>query len=148
MNLFASTSGSPRADAEVPLQLSVVTAAVVVAALTYCAFFSYRLDYVGHMLAGFGGTLGVLSALLFRRGRPLAWGALVVTIIAISLGALAEASVFRIAIFDPVDFVNQSLGACLACAGVVGRHPSRSLGVGAGALAAVALVAGFVLAFS
>jgi hypothetical protein len=149
MKLFApARSTRPHLDAEVPLQLGAVTAAVIAAALTYYALFSYRLDYVGHMLAGFGGTLGVLSILLFGRSRRLGWSAVVVTIVAIQLGAVAEASVFRIAIFDPVDFVNQSLGACLAGAAVVGRRPSLRFGFGAGALGAAALVAGFILAFS
>jgi hypothetical protein len=135
-------------DAEVPFQLGAMAAAVIAAALIYTALFSYRLDYVGHMLAGFGGTLGILAVLLFGRRRRLGWSAVVVTVVAIQLGAVAEASVFRIAIFDPVDFVNQSLGACLACAAVIGRRPSFSFGFGAGAFAAAALVAGFVLAFS
>lgn len=152
MKLFATTRGTrPRTDGEVPLQLGAATAAVIAAALLYYASFNYRLDYVGHMLAGFGGTLSVLSVLsvlLFGGSRRLGWSAVVATIVAIQLGAVAEASVFRIAIFDPVDFVNQSLGACLACAAVIGRRPSPSFGVGAGALAVAALVAGFILAFS
>lgn len=149
MGLFASTRGTrPHTEAEVPLQLGAAAAAVIAAALLYYALFNYRLDYVGHMLAGFGGTLGILSVLLFGRSRRLGWSAVVVTIVAIQLGAVAEASVFRIAIFDPVDFVNQSLGACLACAAVIGRRPSLPFGFGAGALAATALLAGFILAFS
>jgi hypothetical protein len=149
MKLFATTRDTrPHTDGEVPLQLGAATAAVIAAALLYYALFNYRLDYVGHMLAGFGGTLSVLSVLLFGGSRRLGWSAVVATIVAIQLGAVAEASVFRIAIFDPVDFVNQSLGACLACAAVIGRRPSPSFGFGAGALAVAALVAGFILAFS
>lgn len=96
-------AGRPRA-AELVLSIGV-------AGLLFGLVLAYRPDYLGHMLAGYGGTLFLLSIFAWRR-RRLGWEVAVITMLAIGLGAGTEATIFRLAIFDPVDFVNQSLGAC------------------------------------
>jgi hypothetical protein len=82
-------------------------------------FLGHRHDYTGHFLAGYGGTLAACMVWL----RPMSperlakqgdIHVLALAAICISLGAIAEATIFRIAKFDEVDFCNQSLGAVLA----------------------------------
>ena len=90
-------------------------------AILYLTFLGHRTDYVGHFLAGYGGTLVVMAlGLSWSRGREggPAGGALVVILLVgcIALGALQEATTFRLAKFDEVDFFNQNLGAILAAA--------------------------------
>lgn len=73
-----------------------------------------RFDYAGHFLAAFGAvllTIEVLRLVGFP-ARP-AVRALAGVAAVISLGILAEATVFRTARFDPIDFCNQSLGALI-----------------------------------
>ena len=98
-------------------------------------------------MAGFGATLLVLVVLLARRRRPLGWEAVLVTWVAIAAGAAMEATVFRFTIFDPVDFGNQSIGACLACACVIGEDATGPTVRRLLALAVVLVAAGFGLAF-
>ena len=95
---------------------------------SYHLLLGYRRDYLGHYAAGYGGTLaalvalqGGLSANRFARFAPLI--ALPGTLVCIGLGAIAEATVFRLARFDEIDFCNQSLGAVLA--GLVSWHVGR-----------------------
>jgi hypothetical protein len=107
-----------------------------------------RLDYPGHYLAGFGGTLGLLALPLASLKDRLGWEVVAAVAIAVALGAVLEATVFRFAIFDPVDFANQSLGACLAGACVAGERASLGRAGTAGAVAVVCLQAGFLLAFA
>lgn len=110
--------------------------------------FPYRTDYVGHFLAGYGGTLGLLVFPLATLSPGLRWEPLGAAVIAITLGALLEATVFRLAIFDPVDFFNQSLGALLAAMAVQGR-PASLLSAGVAVLLAfVFLIAGALFAFA
>jgi hypothetical protein len=123
-------------------------APLVVAGSLYGVLLGYRPDYLGHLLAGYGGTLLLLSLVAARRGRRLGWEVTVITVLAIGLGVATEATVFRLAIFDPVDFVNQSLGACLAAAAVVNAEGSPRLAAGAMALGIVAIFGGFWFAFS
>lgn len=82
----------------------------------------HRPDWLGHFLAGFGATLGLLWALLLlagaRRGLVL-----VTTLVAIALGAGLESTSFALAGFDPLDFHAQSLGAGLA--GLAMLHGGR-----------------------
>ncbi len=108
----------------------------------------HRYDYVGHFLAGYGGTLLLLATLVVWRGAPVGWSAVGITLVSIAIGAAIEGSIFKIAIFDPVDFGNQSLGAALACACVMARPLPRRRALGLYGLAAAFLLAGFVLAFS
>ena len=118
-----------------------------VALVAYLYLFDYRTDYAGHMIAGFGGTLAVLGTVVVLRRRAAPVVVVAATVGAIALGAAIEATVFRIAIFDPVDFANQSLGACLAAAGVLDRD-GRAAGAVFIALGMVALAAGFHYAFA
>ena len=142
------------ADARGPLRLAGL-APLVVAAL-YLILLGHRSDYVGHFLAGFGATLGAqgILLLLWPRARVADWaGAIALggTIVCIGGGACLEGWVFRISIFDPIDFFDQSLGAAfaglafLAGAGA-GRPPSRVL-VAGGVLAFATLALGFFYAF-
>lgn len=87
--------------------------------LAYYLFLGQRRDYLGHFAAGYGGTLIaiVLAWMVLPQGiLEKLRGELVflVTLFCIALGGLAEATVFRLALFDMVDFFNQSLGAVLA----------------------------------
>ena len=59
-----------------------------------------------------------------------------------------EATLFAIARFDPVDFANQSIGACLAGLCVSDMQPTRLEVVKLCAIAFAALVGGFQLAFA
>lgn len=120
----------------------------LVTGAAYAAFLGHRSDYLGHYLAGFGGTLFLLAFPLFFWKRPLKWVVPVLLLLAIVLGASAEATLFRIAIFDPVDFCNQSIGACLAAACLVGRPGSIRLALGNAGIGAALLFLGFVFAFA
>lgn len=125
-----------------------VVVATVITATAYFTLLSARNDLLGHYLAGFGGTLLLLCALVWIRKSRLAWNAIVVTLVAVAIGFVTESSIFRFAFFDPVDFANQSLGACIACACVVDTRPdARVLGHLAVA-GAVLLAGGFVFAFA
>jgi hypothetical protein len=116
--------------------------------LAFVLLLGHRTDYAGHFLAGYGGTLGLLAFPLARWRGVLRWEPLATALVAIALGAALEATVFRLAIFDPVDFCNQSLGAVLAAAAVQDRTTSMRAALGAGVLAAVFLAAGGALAFA
>lgn len=75
----------------------------------------HRFDYVGHYAAGFGATLILLAGA--QLAAPARTGSIVImliSLVSIGFGAIAEETVFKLAQFDPVDFVNQSLGAVLA----------------------------------
>lgn len=109
--------------------------------------FDYRLDYLGHFLGGAGGTLALL-ALASLTGRSLGWRVPVAVVLAIAIGAWTEATIFRIGIFDPVDFFNQSLGAAVAGVTAVGRPGSLALSFAFGAGSVVLVIAGFYFAFA
>ncbi len=115
----------------------------------YWLALGYRPDYAGHAIAGFAGTLGLLATLLLarRRGVELGWEVPLVVLIAIALGVGTEATIFHGAVWDPVDFGNQSAGACLAGCVVAGRPaPGPLHGFILGALAFAFLAVGFDLA--
>jgi hypothetical protein len=119
--------------------------AVALAAAAYAVAFPTRSDYAGHFLAGAGGTLLLLAlAALTGRGGP--WRAVAVAAVAVALGTVAEATVFRLAELDPVDLANQSLGGLLVAAGHLDAT-RRDVPVAA-ATALVLLAAGFVVAFA
>ena len=82
-------------------------------------FLGHRHDYTGHYLAGYGGTLGATMVWLRtvpeqRYSARSTWGVLCLCLACIGLGAIFEATIFRLAKFDEVDFCNQSLGAVIA----------------------------------
>ena len=87
---------------------------VVLTGLTFHLFLGYRSDYLGHYLAGFGGALLLLALPPMVRQRLSGPEILAVVLLAVSLGFGTEMTIFKIAKFDPVDFANQSAGACIA----------------------------------
>lgn len=125
--------------------LSVVAVALVGAA--YWLLYPERTDYVGHFLAGAGGTywlLAVVGAMAPGRRWPIVAG----TWVAIMLGVFTEATVFRLAEFDPVDLANQSLGAVLAGIGMLDFQRDDRTGTLVLSAGLVFLVGGFFLAFA
>ena len=94
--------------------LARVWAGLLLTALPVLLFLGYRTDYLGHYLAGFGGTLLLLGLPpLFGRkpsDRKTVW----IVLVAILIGFFIECTICNIAKFDPIDFGNQSLGACIA----------------------------------
>src|SRR5689334_16770434 len=97
--------------------LSILPALVI--GILFECFLGHRHDYTGHFAAGYGGTLGALlmwlKGLSIDRFRAVGVVSVLPACVAcILLGAIAEATTFRIAKFDEVDFCNQSLGAVLA----------------------------------
>lgn len=108
--------------------------------------FEDRTDYAGHFLAGAGGTALLLALVLpLRRGGD--WRVVAVAAVAVLGGVGTEATVFRLAEFDPVDLANQSLGAVVACAAFLGTSGPRAAAYAAVA-GAVLTVAGFGYAFA
>lgn len=98
--------------------LLAVVPALMVGAL-YEIFLGHRHDYTGHYAAGYGGTLGAmivwLRLLPAERFGPMSiWSIVPLCAGCIGLGVITEATIFRLAKFDEVDFCNQSLGAVLA----------------------------------
>lgn len=126
---------------------------VVVLGWTYHVFLEHRSDYLGHFLAGYGGTLGLLMVVLVAwPSSNIARQAFFITLASIGIGAVCEATIFRIAIFDRVDFCNQSIGAVLAGFAALEAISdsvvdSRTVGCGL-FLAALTLAAGFHYAFA
>lgn len=94
------------------LVLTLAAMAVVVLAL-HVAFPDHP-DYAGHFSAGAGMTLGGLSVLLLWHEKPAPGRATALALAAVAVGALTEATIFRLADFDVVDFGVQSIGAALA----------------------------------
>lgn len=85
----------------------------------YLLFLAHRSDYAGHFMAGFGGTLITIMAIVeLQRDREEAPSTAVIvlytSLLCIAFGTLLEATTFRLAAFDEVDYANQSLGAVLA----------------------------------
>lgn len=118
-----------------------------VTGVAFLQFFPHRSDYAGHYLAGLGGTLMLLGIVLWLSGRPMRWLGIAVVVMAILVGVATEATVFRIAIFDPVDFTNQSLGA-IAAGWLMYDATRRRCGVTAASLGVIVLIAGFLFAFT
>jgi hypothetical protein len=100
-------------EGEYRLPASIWIAVVpALAALGYRGFLAERHDYLGHFLAGYGGTLLLVwMAARIMEGRR--WAVVFATLVALSLGWFAEHTVFALAGFDPIDFHSQSLGAVL-----------------------------------
>jgi hypothetical protein len=116
--------------------------------LLYEVLLGHRHDYTGHFAAGYGATLAALMLWLralspesFSRYAALALGPMCVA--AILVGALAEATAFRIAKFDEIDFCNQSLGAVLAtvvAAAYVGQNKPRESALDFGMVIGIAFL--------
>jgi hypothetical protein len=126
-----------------------VIALLVVAVLgvVYGLAFPDRTDYVGHFLAGAGGTF-MLVALVAAVTPHRPWAILGAVVVAVMLGVFAEATIFRLAEFDPVDLANQSIGAVLAGLGLVNVAQAKDT-TGAAFLGGfVLLVVGFFYAFA
>jgi glycopeptide antibiotics resistance protein len=127
--------------------------AIIVAAAFHFAL-AHRSDYLGHYLAGFGGTLMAMMLLLaaFERMPTVVPSTILLACVAsIAFGAALESTVFRIGRFDEVDFFNQSLGAVLAA--LVALRMSKSQSYATTVLAAglavslTFLIGGFWFAF-
>lgn len=137
-------------------RILLVGAALGLVAAGYLLFLRHRTDFPGHLLAGYGATLGavgllpcVVPAAAWRRHGPglVAAG----TLACVAAGIGLEATLFRIACFDPVDTCNQSLGAAIGGLSVLlvatpERPPPATVAVGV-LLSGAALAAGFLLAF-
>ena len=87
--------------------------------LLFYTLLGHRRDYLGHYAAGYGGTLCAIAIVLaalpvtgFARKASIA--VLPCTLLCIAAGTVTEATVFRLAKFDEVDYCNQNLGAILA----------------------------------
>jgi hypothetical protein len=112
--------------------LSATLPAILIGALLQL-FLSPRHDYLGHFLAGYGGTLAACMfwMKLLPSDRRTARGevdVLLVCVGCIVLGAVTEATFFRIAKFDEIDFCSQSLGALLAGIGAMKFLTARQAG--------------------
>ena len=97
--------------------VAVVPAFVV--AMLYYLLLGHRRDYLGHYAAGYGGTLSALAVVLstIPANRFQKLGVLSIvpcTLLCIAAGTVTEATVFRLAKFDEVDYCNQNLGAVVA----------------------------------
>ncbi|MFN0017021.1 MAG: hypothetical protein ACKVP0_02110 [Pirellulaceae bacterium] len=104
------------------LLVAILPAAAAGVAFEY--FLGHRHDYTGHYLAGYGGTLGAMMVWLRtvpenRYATISSWSIVPLCLACIALGAIFEATIFRLAKFDEVDFCNQSLGAVFAAGAVL-----------------------------
>jgi hypothetical protein len=102
---------------------------VALTGLVFEWFLGHRHDYTGHYLAGFGASFAAVMLWLKTRPTDRFQKDAVRWVVPICLGCIAgggitEATIFRIAKFDEIDFSNQSLGAVLAllCASSYVRH--------------------------
>lgn len=99
------------------LVVSIVPTLLV--SLLFYGLLGHRRDYLGHYAAGYGGTLCAIAIILaaipatkFRQIGSLA--VVPCTIFCIAAGTVTEATIFRLAKFDEIDYCNQNLGAVLA----------------------------------
>ncbi len=118
-------------------------------ALGYLRAFPDRRDYLGHFLAAFGATLLLIQGLAFL-GRPRRiWMQAAFAVLAgTAAGFLLEKTLFQTGRFDPVDFVNQSLGVLIAGLTVDWDEPPGSRGMMSlyAIFGAAAAVGGFLVA--
>lgn len=131
------------ATAQLPF-LAVATAPPLIAIGLFEWFLGHRHDISGHFAAGHGATFCVAMFALYclPPNHYSAWGprlVLPICVACILAGVVTEATIFRLARFDEIDFFNQSLGAVLAIA-CASAYATRSklppmafkLGFGAG----------------
>ena len=120
--------------------------AAALVSFPYRLFLWHRTDYLGHAIAGFGGTLLLLSlSFLLKRGMSER-NRLAIVFLAVALGFGTEMTIFNLAKFDPVDFANQSLGACIAGLSLLGQEWELDLGLWMSASSAVFIAIGFFVA--
>lgn len=136
--------------------LALIVLPTLVLAAGYGGLLSQRSDYLGHFLAGAGGTLALvaLGLAVVAVDRPRGLLPLVVAalcLLAIGVGAIFESTLYRLAKFDEVDFCNQSLGAVLVSLGAIAvfrRHGPKPILIASLLLiAAVLLAEGYHFAF-
>lgn len=123
---------------------SLITAVVTIAG--YLVLLGYRTDYAGHYIASYGAVL-ITAATLYRLFGKSGFITLLAALLLIAFGTYTESTLFRLAIFDPVDFNNQNLGACLAAAALWDGEPKTPTLIGLGVLGTVLVFAGFYVAF-
>lgn len=125
----------------------IALAVVAVLGVAYGLSFPDRTDYVGHFLAGAGGTF-MLVAFVAAVSPRRPWPVLGAVVVAVMLGVFTEATIFRLAEFDPVDLANQSIGAVLAGLGLVNVERAEDTTGAAFMGGFVLLVVGFFYAFA
>jgi hypothetical protein len=115
----AGTTSPPMIPVSIDRKLVLAVVPALLCGLVFELFLGHRHDYTGHYAAGYGGTLG--AAMGWLRALPAdrfarfgTWSIMPLCLLCIGLGTITEATIFRIAKFDEVDFCNQSLGAALA----------------------------------
>ena len=119
---------TPKVTTPIKHVLAVAILPTLFVSLLFYTLLGHRRDYLGHYAAGYGGTLSVL-AIVFAAIPASAFERLALftvlpcTLLCIGAGTVTEATVFRLAKFDEIDFCNQSLGAILA--GLVAIHIIR-----------------------
>lgn len=130
--------------------------ALLIAAF-YLLFLGHRSDYAGHYMAGFGGTLFAIMACAEigrERERHVSNGPLVAIVFlsCVVFGTLLEATTFRLAKFDEVDYCSQNLGAAVAALSSLGMLPEsgadRSVIGSSLFVGMIFLIAGFFYAFA
>lgn len=94
--------------------LTGCTAVLAIALFLMRAAFPDHPDYLGHFAAGAGATMLLLVVVRAFAADPDDVLTVALLMTAVAIGALAEASVFRLAAFDRMDFALQSAGAALA----------------------------------
>ncbi len=120
------------------LAITIIPALAV--GIMYEVFLGHRHDYTGHYAAGYGGTLGAMMVMFrVQSGEQFTrfgtWSVLLMCLACILLGTVAEATAFRIAKFDEIDFCNQSIRAVLAAVATIAfvgqtKPPDRLLDTG------------------
>lgn len=99
------------------LLLAILPAIAV--GVVFEVFLGHRHDYAGHYLAGYGASLAAMMVVFRMMPVPLfvrygCHSVSVMTVVCILLGVITEATIFKLAKFDEIDFCNQSVGAVLA----------------------------------
>jgi hypothetical protein len=112
-----TATNSTKTASDPRLTLCVVPAVLIGVLYELCL--GPRHDYTGHFLAGYAASLGAAAVWLktLSAERYARWSTQSLVpgcFICILIGAFLEATAFRIAKFDEIDFCNQSLGSVLA----------------------------------
>lgn len=100
-----------------------VVVAVAAGAAVYALVLGWRLDYLGHFIAGAGVALVILPLLAPRWGTPAA--ALVTTAAAIAGSVVSEVWLFGGLFVDPIDITNLVLGAVVVAAAAIHEPPAE-----------------------